>query len=90
MLVSLVGVLELGHQLPQRAVGQRLVHEVLTAAHAQRSIAAVAVDTQHDVVEAVARELGLKADGEALERRQSVGQVAVDVAKERCGQRRRS
>lgn len=76
MLVSLVGALKLGHQLPQRAVGQWFVHEVLTAAHPQRSIAAVAVDAQHDVVEAVAGKLGLEADGEALERRQPVCQVA--------------
>lgn len=54
MLVSLVGALELGHQFPQRVVRQRLVHEVLAAAHAQRAVAAVAVDAQHDVVEAVA------------------------------------
>lgn len=77
MLVSLVGALELGHQLPQRVVRQRLVHEVLAAAHAQRAVAAVAVDAQHDVVEAVARELGLKADGEALQRGQPVGQVTA-------------
>lgn len=76
VLVSLVGALELGHQFSQCAVGQRLVHQVLAAAHAQRSVAAVAVDAQHNVVEAVARKLGLKADGEALERRQPVGQVA--------------
>lgn len=76
VLVSLVGALELGHQFSQCAVGQRLVHQVLAAAHAQRSVAAVAVDAQHNVVEAVARKLGLKADGETLERRQPVGQVA--------------
>lgn len=76
MLVSLVGALELGHQFSQCAVGQRFVHQVRAAAHAQRTVAAVAVDAQHNVVEAVARKLGLKADGETLERRQPVGQVA--------------
>lgn len=76
VLVSPVGALELGHQFAQRAVRQRLVHQVLAAAHAQRAVAAVAVHAQHHVVEAVARKLRLKADGEALERRQPVGQVA--------------
>lgn len=77
MLVSLVRALELGHQFSQRAVDQRLVHQVLAAAHAQRSVAAVAVDAQDNVVEAVARKLGLKADGETLKRRQAVGQVSA-------------
>lgn len=76
VLVSLVGALELSHQLSQCAVGQRFVHQVLAAAHAQRAVAAVAVDAQHNMVEAVARKLGLKADGETLERRQPVGKVA--------------
>lgn len=76
VLVSLVGALELRHQFSQRAVRQRLVHQVLASAHAERAVAAVAVDAQHDVVEAVPRKLGLKADGETLERRQAVGQVA--------------
>lgn len=76
VLVSLVGVLKLGHQFSQRAVGQWFVHQVLAAAHAQRSVATVTVDAQHNVVEAVTRKLSLKADGETLERRQPVCQVA--------------
>ena len=56
---------------------ERLVHQVLAAAHAQRPVAAVAVDAQDNMVEAVARKLGLKADGETLERRQAVGQVSA-------------
>lgn len=76
VLVSPVGALELGHQFAQRAVRQRLVHQVLAAAHAQRTVAAVAVHAQHHMVEAVARKLRLKADGEALERRQAIGQIA--------------
>lgn len=82
VLVSLVRGLEVRDQVPQRAVRQRLVHQVLAAAHAQRAIATVTVDAQHHVVEAVARELGLKTDGEALERREPVGQVTVYRVKE--------
>ena len=67
VLVSLVGALELRHQLAQGAVRQRLVHQVTAPAHAQGAIAAVAVHAQHHVVEAVARELGLEADGETLQ-----------------------
>lgn len=77
VLVSLVGALKLGHQFSQRAVRQRLVHQVLAAAHAQRAVAPVAVHAQDDVVEAVARKLRLEADGEALQGRQPVGQVAA-------------
>lgn len=76
VLVSLVGALELCNQFSQCAVSQWFVHQVLAAAHAKRTVAAVAVYAQHNVVEAVARKLGLKADGETLERRQTVGQVA--------------
>lgn len=76
VLVSLVGALEFSHQFSQCAVGQWFVHQVLAAAHTQWSVAAVAVDTQHNMVEAVAWKLGLKADGETLEWRQPVGQVA--------------
>ena len=67
VLVSLVRALKLGHQFSQCAVCQRFVHQVLATAHAKRSVAAVAVDAQHNVVEAVARKLGFKADGETLE-----------------------
>lgn len=76
MLVSLVGALKVVHQLTERAVVERLVHEVRAPAHAQRAVASVAVDAQDHVVETVARELRLEADGEALQRRQAVGQVA--------------
>ena len=76
VLVSLVGALELRHQLAQGAVRQRLVHQVAAPAHAQGAVASVAVHAQHHVVEAVARELGLEADGEALQGGQPVGQVA--------------
>lgn len=54
VLVSLVRALKLSHQFSQRAVCQRFVHQVLTAAHAQRTISAIAVDAKHNVVEAVA------------------------------------
>lgn len=87
VLVSLVGALEFSHQFSQCAVGQWFVHQVLAAAHTQWSVAAVAVDTQHNMVEAVAWKLGLKADGETLEWRQPVGQVAGQHSgiKERSG-----
>ena len=76
MLVAQVRVLKVGNQLSERAEGQGLVHQVLAPAHAQRAVAAVAVDAQDHVVEVVAGELGLKADGETLQGGQAVGQVA--------------
>ena len=87
MLVSLVGALKVGHQFSQRAVSQRFVHQVGAPAHAQRPVAPVAVNAQNHVVEAVSGELGFKADGETLERRQPVGQVADQHqgVKERSG-----
>ena len=76
VLVAQVRVLKVGNQLSERAEGQGLVHQVLAPAHAQRAVAAVAVDAQDHVVEVVAGELGLKADGETLQGGQAVGQVA--------------
>ena len=76
VLVAPVRVLEVGDQLAERAEGQGLVHQVLAPAHAQCAVAPVAVDAQNHVVEVVAGELGLKADGETLQGGQAVGQVA--------------
>lgn len=77
MLVLPVGTLKFSHQVSQGPVGQRLVHQVLAPAHSQRPVAAIAVHPQNHMVEAVTRELGLKADGEALQCGQPVGQVAA-------------
>lgn len=76
MLVSLVRTLKFSHQFSQCPVSQWFVHQVLAAAHAHRSVATVAVDAQDHMVETVTRKLGLKADGETLQRREAVGQVA--------------
>ncbi|TNN52305.1 hypothetical protein EYF80_037459 [Liparis tanakae] len=51
--VAPVGAFELLHQVRQRAELQRLEHEVVPPADAQRAEAAAAVDAQHDVVEVV-------------------------------------
>lgn len=57
-------------------MGEWFVHQVLAAAHTERPIPAIAIDAQHNMVKAVTRKLGLKADGKTLERRQPIGQVA--------------
>lgn len=75
VLVPPVGALKVGHQLPERAVPQRFVHQVRAPAHPQRTVAPPAVHTQHHMVETMARELSLEANGEALQGRQSIGQV---------------
>lgn len=67
VLVAPVGVLKLKDQLTKCAEAQRLVHQVSTPAHAQCTVAAIAVDAQDHVVEVVAGELCLKADGKALQ-----------------------
>lgn len=87
VLVSLIRALKLGHQFSQCAVCQRFVHQVLAAAHSKWSVAAIAVDAQHNMVEAVAWKLGFKADWETLEWRQPVGQVAGQHSRVKEGSR---
>lgn len=72
-----VGALKFLHQVHQSPKLQRLEHEVLPAADAQRAEASPTVDSQHDVVEVVPWELRLEAEGEALDVRHVVGEVAV-------------
>lgn len=73
VLVATVWVLKVEHQLAECTKAQRSVHKVSTPTHTQGAVAAVTVNTQHHVMEVVAGELGLKADGEPLHRGQTVG-----------------
>lgn len=73
VLVMAVRVLKVEHQLAERAEAQGSVHEVGTPTHTQRTVAAVAVNAQHHVMEVVPGELRLKADGETFYGGQTVG-----------------
>lgn len=73
VLVAAIWVLKVKHQLAERTEAQRSVHKVSTSTHAQGAISAVTVNAQHHVIEVVAGELGLKADGEPFHGGQTVG-----------------
>lgn len=73
--VFLVGVLEVKDEVTQSPKGQWLVHQLSPSAHAQRAVAAIAVNPQHDVVKVVSWEVGFEADGEPLDGRLSIGEV---------------
>ena len=51
--IFLVGVFKVKDEVTQSPKGQWLVHQLSPSAHAQRAIAAVAVNPQHNVVKVV-------------------------------------
>lgn len=73
VLVAAVGVLKLEDQLTECTKTQGLVHQVSAPAHTQRTVATIAVDTQHNMVKVVAGELCFKANGETLQWGQAIG-----------------
>ncbi len=73
VLVAAVRVLKVEHQLTERPEAHRSVHKVSTSTHTQSTISAVTVNAQHHMMEVVAGELGLKADGEPFHGGQTVG-----------------
>lgn len=71
--VFLIGVFKVKDEVTQSPKGQRLVHQLGPSAHAQRAIAAIAINPQHNMVKVVSWEVGFKADGESLDGRLSIG-----------------
>lgn len=51
--VFLIGVFKVKDKVTQSPKGQRLVHQLSPAAHAQRAVVAIAVNPQHNVVKVV-------------------------------------
>lgn len=53
MQVLFIGVFEFEDEVAQSPVRERFVHQIRSPAHAQRAVAAVAVNPKHHVMEIV-------------------------------------